>query len=57
LPASGTNSRQLRPKNVRLLEENRHTAESLKEDDRRKDEFLTTLAHEGRNPLAPSATG
>ena len=27
--------------------------ESLKEADRRKDEFLATLAHELRNPLAP----
>jgi signal transduction histidine kinase/CheY-like chemotaxis protein len=26
---------------------------ALKEDDRRKDEFLATLAHELRNPLAP----
>jgi PAS domain S-box-containing protein len=28
-------------------------AEALKEADRRKDEFLATLAHELRNPLAP----
>ncbi|MEP7056198.1 MAG: ATP-binding protein [Caldimonas sp.] len=28
-------------------------AESLREQDRRKDEFLATLAHELRNPLAP----
>ena len=26
---------------------------ALREDDRRKDEFLATLAHELRNPLAP----
>lgn len=33
---------------------NRHeTEEALKEADRRKDEFLATLAHELRNPLAP----
>jgi PAS domain S-box-containing protein len=32
----------------------RHRAEqALKESDRRKDEFLATLAHELRNPLAP----
>lgn len=33
------------------------TEESLKEADRRKDEFLATLAHELRNPLAPLRTG
>jgi PAS domain S-box-containing protein len=31
--------------------------ESLKEADRRKDEFLATLAHELRNPLAPLRNG
>jgi PAS domain S-box-containing protein len=31
--------------------------EKLKEADRRKDEFLATLAHELRNPLAPMRTG
>jgi signal transduction histidine kinase len=31
----------------------RETAEALQEADRRKDEFLATLAHELRNPLAP----
>jgi PAS domain S-box-containing protein len=31
----------------------RKTEEILKEADRRKDEFLATLAHELRNPLAP----
>ena len=31
----------------------KEAAEALKEADRRKDEFLATLAHELRNPLAP----
>ncbi len=31
----------------------RHSQESLREADRRKDEFLALLAHELRNPLAP----
>ncbi|WP_170162282.1 PAS domain S-box protein [Caldimonas tepidiphila] len=32
-------------------------AQALQEADRRKDEFLATLAHELRNPLAPIRTG
>ncbi len=39
--------------NKRLLEESRRYADALQEADRRKDEFLATLAHELRNPLAP----
>ena len=31
--------------------------QALKESDRRKDEFLATLAHELRNPLAPIRLG
>src|SRR5262249_39796611 len=37
----------------RLEEELRQRAEQLTEADRRKNEFLTMLAHELRNPLAP----
>jgi signal transduction histidine kinase len=43
--------------NARLLEESRRYAEALKEADQRKDEFLATLAHELRNPLAPIRNG
>jgi PAS domain S-box-containing protein len=35
----------------------RRAVESLREADRRKDEFLATLAHELRNPLAPISSG
>jgi PAS domain S-box-containing protein len=37
--------------------ENARLYDSLKEQDRRKDEFLAMLAHELRNPLAPVRTG
>ncbi|XPJ79402.1 ATP-binding protein [Klebsiella pneumoniae] len=37
--------------------ENARLYDSLREQDRRKDEFLATLAHELRNPLAPIRTG
>ncbi len=39
------------------ITERRHAEEALREADRRKDEFLATLAHELRNPLAPIRTG
>jgi PAS domain S-box-containing protein len=37
--------------------ENARLYDRLREQDRRKDEFLATLAHELRNPLAPIRTG
>ena len=37
--------------------ENTKLYQALKENDRRKDEFLATLAHELRNPLAPIRNG
>jgi signal transduction histidine kinase len=42
----------------RLMEERlRASEQQLKEQDRRKDEFLALLAHELRNPLAPLRNG
>lgn len=43
--------------NARLLQETREYAGALEDADRRKDEFLATLAHELRNPLAPIRNG
>jgi PAS domain S-box-containing protein len=37
----------------RLEAELRQTVDRLREEDRKKDEFIATLAHELRNPLAP----
>jgi PAS domain S-box-containing protein len=39
------------------ITERRRTVAALQEADRRKDEFLATLAHELRNPLAPISSG
>jgi PAS domain S-box-containing protein len=41
----------------RDVSERRRAEEALREADRRKDEFLATLAHELRNPLAPIRSG
>ena len=56
----GERSHQLQEANLTLQHEMqvRHRAEeALLTADRRKDEFLATLAHELRNPLAPIRTG
>jgi PAS domain S-box-containing protein len=39
------------------IDDVKRAEESLREADRRKDEFLATLAHELRNPLAPIRNG
>jgi PAS domain S-box-containing protein len=39
------------------ITERKQADDALKESDRRKDEFLATLAHELRNPLAPIRNG
>lgn len=41
----------------RDITERKHAVEALVQGDRRKDEFLATLAHELRNPLAPIQNG
>jgi signal transduction histidine kinase/ActR/RegA family two-component response regulator len=47
-----------RTRALALANEQLHDSEGqLREADRRKDEFLATLAHELRNPLAPIRTG
>jgi PAS domain S-box-containing protein len=42
---------------ARVAEAHARLSEQLRDQDRRKDEFLATLAHELRNPLAPISTG
>jgi signal transduction histidine kinase/PAS domain-containing protein len=43
--------------NARLQEQRLQLIERLRETDQRKDEFLATLSHELRNPLAPLRSG
>jgi signal transduction histidine kinase/CheY-like chemotaxis protein len=42
---------------LRVVGDTRRAEAALSQADRRKDEFLATLAHELRNPLAPIRTG
>ena len=51
-----TERKRMEADRERLEEELRALASNLSETDRRKDEFLATLAHELRNPLAPLRT-
>ena len=41
---------------IQDITELKRAEQHLREADRRKDEFLATLAHELRNPLAPIVT-
>lgn len=45
--------KSLLDENSRLLDQSRQQSEELQNLDQRKNEFLATLAHELRNPLAP----
>ena len=42
---------------LRDMTDRKRAEEALQEADRRKDEFLATLAHELRNPMAPIRNG
>ena len=56
----GRRSHALQEANATLeheMEVRKRAEEALRTADRRKDEFLATLAHELRNPLAPIRTG
>jgi two-component system CheB/CheR fusion protein len=53
-PVRGPDGRILCWAGINLdIDERRRAEDRLRETDRRKDEFLATLAHELRNPLAP----
>lgn len=54
---SALRARQRQYQLAAQMDEQHKAEEALKDADRRKDEFLATLAHELRNPLAPIGTG
>jgi signal transduction histidine kinase len=53
VPIVSTEGRTLVAETIREVTELRRAFEALREADRRKDEYLTMLSHELRNPLAP----
>ncbi|HEY1379970.1 MAG TPA: PAS domain S-box protein, partial [Gemmataceae bacterium] len=65
--ATGESGRHFGPEDLRVAEDLAHRVavavenvqlyQALREEDRRKDEFLALLAHELRNPLAPLRNG
>lgn len=55
--AQATALERLNADNARLLAQRAQLIDELRDADRRKDEFIATLSHELRNPLAPLRNG
>ncbi len=54
---AGVQAEQQRRQDMALNLQRQHSEAALRKSNREKDEFLATLAHELRNPLAPIRTG